>query len=130
MIKPALNYIKGRFKSFTHAFHGVRSLLKEERNAQIYVVISIVVLGMSYWLHISPLEWIVVCSLIGLVFATEAINTALEELADFACNKEIHPSIKKIKDLGAAAVLFTTMVALIAGLIIFLPKLLDILNRI
>ena len=123
-----VKYIKGRFKSFTYAFKGVYTLFKEERNAQIQAILSIVALIMGYCLHISAMEWIVICAVIGLVFAMEAINTAIENLADHACNKKIHPNIKKIKDLSAAAVLFTAIVALIAGLIIFLPKLLEILN--
>lgn len=130
MKKRVRNYINGRLQSFRHAFDGVYILLKEERNAQIYVFVSIVALLMGYWLKISPIEWIVVCSVIGIVFALEAINTAIENLSDFACKKEINPSIKKTKDLSAAAVLFTAIVALIAGLIIFLPKLLNLLHSI
>lgn len=118
------NYIKGRLKSFKYAFSGIRTLFREERNAQLYVVFAIIALLMSWWLQISSMEWIVVCAAIGLMFAMEAVNTALEELADFACNQKIHHTIKKVKDLAAAGVLITAIVALIAGLIIFLPKLL------
>ena len=118
------NYIKGRLKSFSFAFSGLCILLREERNAQLYVVFAIIALLMSWWLQISPTEWIIVCSAIGLMFAMEAVNTAIEELSDFACNQKIQHSIKKVKDLAAAAVLLTAIVALIAGLIIFVPKLL------
>lgn len=118
------NYIKGRLRSFKYAFSGIRTLFREERNAQLYVLFAIIALLMSWWLQISSMEWIVICSAIGLMFAMEAVNTALEELADFACNQKIHHTIKKVKDLAAAAVLITAIVALIVGLIIFLPKLL------
>lgn len=121
-----VKYIKRRFKSFKYAFKGIQTLFKEERNAQIQAAASIAALIMGYWLRISAMEWIIICTVIGLVFAMEAINTAIENLADHACNKEIHPTIKKIKDLSAAAVLLTAIVALIAGLIIFLPKLLTL----
>ena len=117
-------YIKGRLKSISHAFDGIRTLIKEEHNSRIYVAITIVVLIMSYLLNISSYEWIIVSSVIGLVFAFEATNTAIERLADFASNNEIHPTIKKVKDMAAAAVLFVAIIALIAGLIIFIPKLL------
>ena len=118
------NYIKGRLKSFSYAFSGICTLLREERNAQLYVVFAIIALLISWWLQISTIEWIVVCASIGLMFAMEAVNTAIEELADFACNQKIQHSIKKVKDLAAAAVLITAIAALIAGLIIFLPKIL------
>ncbi|MDD2475128.1 MAG: diacylglycerol kinase family protein [Dysgonamonadaceae bacterium] len=119
-----IKYIKGRIKSLAHAFDGICTLIKEEHNARIYVALTIIVLLMSYLLRISKYEWIIVCSVIGFVFAFEAVNASIERLADFASNHEIHPTIKKVKDLAAAAVLFVAIVALIAGLIIFLPKLL------
>lgn len=125
MNKLITNYIKGRVKSFKYAFNGIYILMKEECNAKIQAVIAIVALLMGCFLHISPTEWIVLCIVIGMVFAMEAINSAIENLADFACNKKIEESIKKTKDLSAAAVLFTAIAALIAGLIIFLPKLLN-----
>jgi diacylglycerol kinase len=52
----------------------------------------------------------------------EAMNTALETLADFACNKQIDPRIAKAKDLAAAGVLMAAIAALAVGIIIFLPK--------
>lgn len=124
MTNRLTNYIKGRLKSFTYAFSGICTLFKEERNAQLYIAFAIIALLMSWWLQISPIEWIIVCSAIGLMFAMEAVNTAIEELSDFAYNQKIQHSIKKVKDLAAAAVLLTAIVALIAGLIIFIPKLL------
>lgn len=119
-----MKYIRGRLKSFVYAFHGIRTLIKEERNAQIYVVVFAIILLLSYLLHISKMEWIVVCFAIGFVFAMEAANTAIENLADHACDNQIHSQIKKIKDLSAASVFFAAIVAFVAGCIIFVPKLL------
>ena len=119
-------YIKKRLKSFKHAFNGIGDMIKEEPNARIYIVLGVIALLLGYFLHISPTEWIVVCAVIGFVFAMEAVNTAIENLADYASNKERHPLIRKAKDLGAAAALIASIVALIAGIIIFLPKLLSL----
>lgn len=126
MKKSVAEYIKGRIKAFSYAFNGLRILFKGERNAQIQLVLAIIALLLGVFLRISALEWVVVCMLIGLVFAIEAINTAIEYLADFACNKKVEAYIKKTKDLSAAAVLITAITALIGGLIIFLPKLLSL----
>lgn len=120
------NYIKGRLKSFAYALNGIRILFKEERNTRIYVVITVAVLLLSYFLRISHYEWIIVCSIIGLVFAMEAINAAIENLADYASDKEIHSLIKKVKDLSAAGVLLIALIALIIAFIIFIPKLLTL----
>lgn len=126
MEKRGDNYIKERVKSFKHAFNGIYILFKEECNAKIQALLAVVALIMGFFLHISSTEWIIVCIVIALVFTMEAINSAIENLADFACNKRIEESIKKTKDLSAAAVLFTAIAALIAGFIIFLPKLLSL----
>jgi diacylglycerol kinase len=58
---------------------------------------------------------------IGGVIAMELINSSIEELADLY-SREHNPRIKKIKDLGAGAVLVAAIAALIVGVIIFLPK--------
>ena len=126
MTSRVSNYIKGRVEAFKHAFNGLHILFTEEPNSKIQGVLAILALLMGYFLRISSIEWIILCIVIGLVFTMEAINSAIEHLADFTCNKEFEESIKKTKDLSAAAVLFSAITALIAGLIIFLPKLLSI----
>ncbi len=126
MTNRVANYIKGRVKAFMHAFNGVYILFTEEPNSKIQALLAVVALLMGYFLHISSTEWIVLCIVICLVFTVEAINSAIENLSDFTCNKKFEESIKKTKDLSAAAVLFSAIAALIAGLIIFLPKLLNL----
>lgn len=116
-------YFKDRFKSIIHAYHGMTTLIKEERNAQFHVLAAIVVVVLGFLTNISRFEWIILMLVVGLVFAFEAINTSIENLADFASNKAIHSTIKKVKDISAAAVLFISIMALIIGLIIFIPKL-------
>lgn len=126
MTKGVKKYTKNRLRSFVHAFNGIRILIKEERNAQLHVVSALLVLLFGYFLRISHWEWIIVCTMIGLVFAIEGLNAAIENLADYASNREINPLIKKAKDLGAAAVLFVALAAFIAACIIFIPKLLNL----
>ena len=69
MKKSVAEYIKGRIKAFSYAFNGLRILFKGERNAQIQLVLAIIALLLGVFLRISALEWVVVCMLIGLVFA-------------------------------------------------------------
>lgn len=126
MIQKESGFIRGRVQAFKHAFNGVDILFTEESNSKVQVVLAIVALLMGYFLRISAMEWIALCIVIGLVFAMEAVNSAIENLSDFTCNERFEESIKKTKDLSAAAVLFTAIAALITGLIIFLPKLLNL----
>jgi undecaprenol kinase/diacylglycerol kinase (ATP) len=74
---------------------------------------------------ISLLEWIAVTICIGIVFTLELVNTAIENMANFV-SKEYHESIKKVKDLAAAAVFVAAIAATIVGLIIFVPKIIEL----
>ena len=109
-------------ESFACAFRGIAALLKSEVHARIHLVATIVVIALGWWCHIAPGEWIAVILSIGLVWVAEALNTAIEYVADLAHPDE-HPEVKKLKDLAAASVLFASVVALAVGLIVFWPRL-------
>ena len=117
-----MKYIKKRINSFRCAFQGINSLFKETPNFLIQLAGAIVVLLMGLFFRISNVEWLILVLLIGCILSLEAINSALENLSDYTCKKEIHPTIKKVKDLSAAAVLIMAMAALVVGVTIFLPR--------
>ena len=112
--------------SFKYAFNGLRILLNGEHNSWIHLFVTVCVLVAGFVFKISNGEWIAVIFCIGMVFALELVNTAIENMADFV-SKEYHESIKKIKDLAAGAVLVGAIVATAIGLIIFLPKILELI---
>jgi len=120
-MKPEKFSIKKRIKSFGYAFNGLRLLIKEEHNARVHIFATIIVIGLGWFFKISSLEWIVILFAIGFVFVTEILNTAIENISDFI-SPEKHNDIKKIKDLSAGAVLVASIVALVIGLIVFIPK--------
>jgi len=114
-----------RLKSFSFAFNGLRILLKEEHNSRIHLLAAICVLIAAFIFNISAFEWIALVFAIGLVMTLELINSAIENMADFISPNK-HDKIKKVKDLAAAAVLISAVTALVVGLIIFIPKILDL----
>lgn len=116
--------IAKRLKSFTYAFNGLRILLREEHNSRIHLFATVCVVVAGVIFRISSLEWVAVVFAIGLVFGGEIFNSAIEDLADVVC-PERDERIKKVKDLSAAAVLMSAFTALIIGLIIFIPKVVD-----
>lgn len=116
--------IAERIKSFKYAFAGLKTLFLEEHNARIHLVLAAIATALGFVLKISSNEWISLIIVMGLVFICELINTSLEALAYFV-SPEKHPQIKKVKDLAAASVLISAFVALLVGLIIFCPKLID-----
>ena len=109
-------------ESFACAFRGIAALLKNEVHARVHLAATVAVLALGWWLDINAGEWMAVVLSIGLVWTAEALNTAIEYVADLAHPDE-HPEVKKLKDLAAAAVLFASIVALVVGLIVFLPRL-------
>ena len=109
-------------ESFACAFRGIAALLKSEVHARIHLAATIVVLSLGWWLDISAGEWIAIVLAIGIVWVAEALNTAIEYVADLAHPDE-HPEVKKLKDLAAAAVLFASIAALVVGILVFWSRL-------
>lgn len=122
-----MSYFKKRIQSFKHAFRGIRTLFRETPNAWIQLAATVPVILLGVLFRLSPREWLALVIVTGAVFSMEAVNTALERLSDYACNKEIHPLVKETKDLAAAGVLIAALTALIVGVIIFVPKVVELL---
>lgn len=118
---------KERLASFKYAFEGLRFLLLFEHNSRIHLIAAIVAITLSFVLKISGIEWLIILIVIGLVFVTELLNSAIEDLAG-KVTSEYDEKIKRIKDYGAAAVLISCLVALVAGVLIFIPKILLLLK--
>jgi diacylglycerol kinase (ATP) len=115
-------FLGKRLASFQHAWDGFSFLLKNEMNARIHVAITVVVILLGIVLEVSRVEWILLILTIGVVIAAEAVNTALEQLVDLVSPK-YHLLAKRAKDLAAAAVLLLAVVAVIIGILIFVPRL-------
>lgn len=113
--------IKRFFNSFVCAFSGIISALKTEQNLIFDFIIAILTVILGFVLKISTTEFILVILAIGLVISMELINTAIEYVVDMAM-PEIHPLAKLGKDISSGAVLISAIMALVVGLIIYLPK--------
>ena len=114
-------------RSFGYAFSGIAALLRDEHNSRIHVFAMLCVVIFGFMLDISATEWCVVALCCGGVLMAEAMNSAIEAIADLV-SPEYHPLIKKAKDVGAAGVLMMAIAAATAGLIIFLPKILSFIS--
>ncbi len=110
-----------RAKSFGYAFTGIRTLLHDEHNSRIHAAAMVVAVVLGILLDISATEWCIVALCCGGVLMGEAMNSAVEAIADLV-SPEYHPLVKKAKDVGAAGVLMMALAAATAGVIIFLPK--------
>lgn len=113
--------IRDRLKSFLYAFNGIRLLIRTEHNARIHLTAAALAVALGFYFKIQAYEWIAVILCIGSVIAAETFNSALEYLADFV-SPDYSKEIGAVKDLSAAAVLFTAISAGAAGAVIFIPK--------
>ena len=115
--------LRERFGSFVYAGRGLK-LLFLEHNTWIHLVATLCVVIVGWWVSLSAIEWAIAVILVGGVWITEALNTAIERLCDHV-TPEIHHAIGRIKDIAAAAVLLSAITAVIAGLCIFVPAIID-----
>jgi len=109
-------------KSFAFAFNGFKICFASETNFKIHMLFAAVAVSLGFVLKIANAEWLAIIGCIAFVTAMEMINTAIEKLCDIV-HKDIHPGIKKVKDIAAGVVLVSACCSLIIGTIIFLPKL-------
>lgn len=111
-----------RLHSFRYALAGLRTLLLTQHNAWLHAAATVVVVVAGLVLGLSRAEWCWLVLAMTLVWVAEALNTALEFLAD-AVTQEFHPLILQAKDVAAAAVLVAAIGALVIGLLVFGPHL-------
>ena len=132
-MKPVLrNKDKGNaltryYKSFIHAIDGIVYAFKYEHNMIIILFAGLLAVLAGFTFNISEEEWLFVIIIIGLIAATEMINTSIEATIDLITTKT-HPLAKIAKDTASSASLILSITAFIGALIIFIPKLIVIIN--
>lgn len=114
--------LKQMFKSIGIAFDGIIDLIKNENNAKIHLVSTIVVIIVGLKLQFLSIEWLWISLAIAGVWVAELINTAIEKLTDLV-SPEINPIAKKVKDYAAGAVLVMAIWAIFVFCLISLPHL-------
>ena len=115
--------LRSRARSFRNAGRGLAQLARSEPNAWIHAVATLLVCGLALVLGVGLAAWCWLVAAIAAVWAAEALNTALESLAD-AVHPGRHPGIGRAKDLAAAAVLISALGAALVGLLVLGPPLL------
>lgn len=114
---------KARLHSVRFALNGLRILWSEQHNSRVHLLVTIIVLMLALILRMPLTQWVMLLLLIAIVWVTEALNTSVEYLCD-RVTIEQDPLIGKAKDVAAAAVLLASIVAVVGGLLLFIPLLL------
>jgi len=125
--EPRQFSITGRVRSFRYAINGIALMLKSQHNAWLHATASMAVVLVGVFFHISSNEWCWLVLAIMAVWTAEALNTALEFLADVA-SPEFHPLVKSAKDVAAGAVLISAAGSVVIALLVFCPHILAYLH--
>jgi len=115
------SFIRGRLRSLKFAFKGAWLLLTTEDSIKAQVFMAVIVTVMGFCFDISNIEWMLQFLAIGMVLVAEALNTAIEKVADFV-HPDFHIKIGFIKDIAAGAPAFAGIISLILAGFIYIPK--------
>ncbi|MBK1875358.1 diacylglycerol kinase family protein [Pelagicoccus mobilis] len=114
--------MKNRIQSFAHALRGIREFIALGANAKLQCLAALAIIVVGLILQFTRFEWIAVILCIGSVLAAEAINTAIEELAN-EVTEEKSERIRRVKDIAAGAVLILSLASLVVAILIILNRL-------
>ncbi|MFS0644133.1 diacylglycerol kinase family protein [Siminovitchia sp. 179-K 8D1 HS] len=107
--------------SFKYAFQGIAHAYSNEKNFRFHIAAAILVTVCSFVFQLDKVEWLFILICIFGIFVLELINSALERIVDLI-SEEYSQLAKQAKDLAAGAVFMYTIMTVIIGLVIFLPK--------
>ncbi|NOQ39644.1 MAG: diacylglycerol kinase [Anaerolineales bacterium] len=117
-------YLKTRLQSIQYALDGIKYILETQQNARIHLFFTLAVFILGFLFRITRMEWITLVLTIGLVWAAELFNTAVEVMVDLI-SPERRITAKICKDISAGSVLVTASISILVGLLIFGPLLWD-----
>lgn len=113
--------IKRFLKSFKYSFSGIRYAFYTEQNIIVMFVVAIITLILGILLKLNYTERLIIVLLIGMIMALEMINCAIEATVDLV-TLDKKPLAKIAKDCASGAVGIMSVIAIILGIMIFLPK--------
>ncbi len=114
----------GLIAAFGYAVRGIAYAWRTQRNVRIQTAIAVVVILAGLWLGVNALGWALLVVAITVVLAAELLNTALEAIVDLV-SPQSNPLAGAAKDACAAAVVMTVICAVIIGVLVLGPALLE-----
>ncbi len=107
-----------------YSLEGIRYFFKYERSAVVYVIAAIIGITGAWMLQMSPMEWLVILFVLLTTLAVELLNTAIEAICDLV-SPEYNPLVKIAKDCGSGATFVLSVVGIVVGLIMYVPKIIE-----
>lgn len=110
------------WSKFSLAFRGLRSAYLTEENIRVEMFLGLLALLISSALKLSSFELVIILAFAALVLSLEYFNTAMEWMVDMH-QPFPSPYAGQAKDASSSAVLISSIAALIAALMLWIPRL-------
>lgn len=120
-------YLRHFIKNFSNAWRGLKIIFREEANFPILIIIAVLVLIVAIVLHVELWQFIILIFIIILTLVLELINSIFERIMDIL-KPRLHDYVGDIKDIMTAVVFISSLGAVIIGIFIFLPRILEIIK--
>ncbi len=104
-MKPGLSGIPRLIAATNNSLRGIRDAWRHEAAFRQEIVLSALLLLLSFWLAQSLLEWLLLILPLFLLLIVEILNSAIENIVD-RIGEEHHILSGRAKDMASAAVLF------------------------
>lgn len=117
-------YNKSFIEAWINAINGIVYATTTQGNIKKQLIIIIFTIIISLFFNLSRVEFLCLVFAILLIIITEMINTAIETVVDLYTDL-YHPKAKIAKDVGAGAVVLSSINAVIVAYFIFFDKIAD-----
>lgn len=111
--------IKKFARSVYNALRGVKYASKEQ-NFRVQAIISVIVVFFAIFFNLKTWERVALILIIVFILVLEILNSVFERVVDIL-EPRVHPYAKVIKDMMAAAVLISSLGAILIAMIVFGP---------
>ena len=103
-MKPGLSGIPRFIAATANSLRGIRDAYRHEAAFRQDLVLSAILLSLSFWLAQTLLEWLLLILPLLLLLIVEILNSAIENIVD-RIGEERHILSGRAKDMGSAAVM-------------------------
>ncbi len=117
---------QGFFMTFKNARKGLRLVLKSEINLRVHFCVALLILILAFYLDFSVTKICVLLLTISSVICAEMVNSAIEFALDAVFHNKYSKLVGMAKDISAGAVMFNTIIAVLIGILLFLPPVLNL----
>ena len=112
--------------TFKNARKGMRLVLKSEVNIRVHFIIAMAVIAFAFVLDFDAEKMCILLLTVGFVIVSEMINSAIEFSLDAVFHNRYSRLVGMAKDISAGAVMLTSVIAVVVGILLFAPAILDL----